>query len=83
MKKCLISLLCLLINFGICCSAGFKDLSLKNAIQQSGELYEYEIETFSDDPTFNKDFENNNKVFKEFFQKLPGNFSAYPIVGNG
>ena len=83
MKKCLISLLCLLINFGICCSAEFKDLSLSQAVKQSGKLYEYELETFSDDPTFKKDFENKNKVFKEFFQKLPGNFSAYPIVGNG
>ena len=83
MKKCLIFLLCLLINFGICFSAQFKDLSLNSAIKQSGELYEYEIESFSSDPTFKTEFENNNKIFKEFFQKLPGNFSAYPIVGNG
>ncbi len=83
MKKIVIVFLCIFINFGICFSAEFKDLSLSNAIKQSGKLYEYELETFSDDPTFNKDFENNNKLFKEFFQKLPGNFSAYPIVGNG
>ena len=83
MKKIVIVFLCIFINFGICFSAEFKDLSLSNAIKQSGKLYEYELETFSDDPTFKKDFENKNKVFKEFFQKLPGNFSAYPIVGNG
>ena len=83
MKKIVIVFLCIFINFGICFSAEFKDLSLNSAIKQSGKLYEYELETFSDDPTFKKDFENKNKVFKEFFQKLPGNFSAYPIVGNG
>ena len=83
MKKIVIIFLCIFINFGICFSSQFKDLSLNSAIKQSGKLYEYELETFSDDPTFKKDFEKNNKVFKEFFQKLPGNFSAYPIVGNG
>ncbi|MBQ3943628.1 MAG: hypothetical protein II669_04850, partial [Elusimicrobia bacterium] len=83
MKKIVIVFLCIFINLGLCFSAQFKDLSLNSAIKQSGKLYEYELETFSDDPTFKKDFENKNKVFKEFFQKLPGNFSAYPIVGNG
>ena len=83
MKKNIFIFLGIFINLGLCFSAQFKDLSLNSAIKQSGKLYEYEIETFSGDPTFNKDFENNNKIFKEFFQKLPGNFSAYPIVGNG
>lgn len=70
MKKCLISLLCLLINFGICCSAEFKDLSLSQAVKQSGKLYEYELETFSDDPTLKtriKYSRNFSRSFREIF----------------
>lgn len=81
MKKSILILICIFINFGICFSADFKQLSLSSAIKQSGLTYE--VESISNDPTFIEEYKSNNKVFKEFFQKLPENILAYSAIGNG
>ncbi len=81
MKKSILILICIFINFGICFSADFKQLSLSSAIKQSGLTYE--VESISEDSNFIEEYKSNNKVFKEFFQKLPENILAYSAIGNG
>jgi hypothetical protein len=88
-----INFICILIVFGFffsACSsgsssssAGFKDLSYNNAIKQSGYSYLLGVTSTFQDPNFQKEYESNNKVFKEFFKAIPGNISAYPTFDNG
>jgi len=89
-RKRNINFICILIVLGFffsACSssssAGFKDLSYNNAIKQSGYSYLLRVTSTFQDPNFQKEYESNNKVFKEFFKAIPGNISAYPTFDNG
>ena len=81
MKKHFLLFIGLLFNLGVCYSVDFTGNTLKNAVAQS--KYRDKKDSILKDNALQADFEEKNKLFKEYFNSVEGNYKAYSTVGDG